>query len=369
MDFIERVYALSEKVAKLRTSIATEEATKNAFVMPFIGKVLGYDVFDPGEVIPEFTADVGTKKGEKVDYAIMHDGQPTFLVECKKCGESLRSSHASQLFRYFMVTEARIAILTNGVQYQFFTDIDSPNKMDEQPFLEIDFLNLDETFVVELKKLTKESFDLDSVLSRAGELKYTNHIKKLVREQFSHPDPDFVKFFAMRVYQGKFTQTIKEQFTDVTKRALQLFLSESIHERLKNALASHDESVNEVANDSAEALIDNGIVTTTEELEGFYIVKAILRNVVDIKRIFMRDTKSYFGILLDDNNRKPICRLHFNGRKKYIGLFDAQRKELRHTLQSLDELYQHSDAIIAMVEYYASPESDTKSDVSAIDTV
>ena len=114
MDFIEAIQSLATTAAKRLEHLQTEEATKNALVMPFIN-ILGYNVFDPTEVIPEFSADVGVKKGEKVDYAIIKDGRVIMLVECKASGVDLDQAHASQLFRYFSVTEARIAVLTNGV--------------------------------------------------------------------------------------------------------------------------------------------------------------------------------------------------------------------------------------------------------------
>ncbi|WP_229360290.1 type I restriction endonuclease [Ferrimonas sediminicola] len=202
MDFIERLEALAKKLEQVKETLATEEATKNALVMPFLHSVLGYDVFDPTEVIPEFTADTGTKKGEKVDYALMKDGEVQILIECKKYGEQLTSKHASQLFRYFSVTRARLAILTNGAQYEFYTDLDAPNKMDEKPFLTLDLEDIDEHAVPEVKKLTKSSFDVESVVGAAGELKYLNQIKKLLSEQFKDPEEDFVRFFASRVYSG-----------------------------------------------------------------------------------------------------------------------------------------------------------------------
>jgi predicted type IV restriction endonuclease len=107
--------------------------------MPFIS-ALGYDVFDPVEVIPEFTADVGIKKGEKVDYAIKQDGKIIMLFECKCCNGSLDDCHASQLYRYFSVTEARIAVLTDGIIYRFYTDIEQPNKMDPQTIYGVQYV-------------------------------------------------------------------------------------------------------------------------------------------------------------------------------------------------------------------------------------
>jgi hypothetical protein len=163
MDFSEQLQSLAKKIAQQSSMITTEEATKNAFVMPFLNRVLGYDVFDPTEVIPEFTADTGIKKGEKVDYAILKDGQVQILVECKKYSEKLSAKHSGQLFRYFSVTNARIGILTNGAQYEFYTDLDAPNKMDEKPFLTLDLEDIDEHVVPEVLKLTKTSFDVEII--------------------------------------------------------------------------------------------------------------------------------------------------------------------------------------------------------------
>ena len=119
MEFEESLNQVAAKVRDLKEGIETEEATKNAFIMPFIGQVLGYDVFNPTEVVPEFTADVGVKKGEKVDYALVHDGQVQILIECKKIGVPLSLENASQLYRYFAVTNARIGVLTNGQVWNF----------------------------------------------------------------------------------------------------------------------------------------------------------------------------------------------------------------------------------------------------------
>ena len=190
MEFLDRVMALATKVRQQKASIPTEEATKNAFVMPFISTVLGYDVFDPTEVIPEFTADVGIKKGEKIDYAIVKDDVVQILVECKKIGESLRPEHSSQLFRYFSVTNARIAVLTNGEVYQFYTDLDAPNKMDTKPFLVLDLADVDPTLIPELHKLSKDTFDLESIISSAGQLKYIGQIKRVLTAQFKNPEEE-----------------------------------------------------------------------------------------------------------------------------------------------------------------------------------
>ncbi|MCL1869005.1 MAG: type I restriction enzyme HsdR N-terminal domain-containing protein [Promicromonosporaceae bacterium] len=344
--------------------ILTEEATKNAFVMPFLNNVLGYDVFDPDEVVPEFIADVGLKRGEKVDYAIKHGGSVQILIEVKKSSVPLDLEHASQLYRYFAVTNARIAILTNGQVYKFYTDLDQPNRMDSKPFLVLDLLEVDEVAVPELAKLTRSNFDLDSVIGAAEELKYVGQIKREIAAQFKEPTDDWVKFFTGRVYEGSFTQRVREQFKPLVVKAATQFLNDQASSRLKSALG--DSSISAVAPSpvpsdvaAVEEPLDTDadlpvIVTTDEELEAFAVVKAIACAVVKPARIVSRDAKSYFAILLDDNNRKSIARLHFNGKnQKYLGVFNVDGIETKFPVRSADEIYDHADRIRARVEALA----------------
>lgn len=363
MEFLESLNSLAVKVRQQAGSIATEEATKNAFVMPFIKNVLGYDVFDPQEVVPEFICDVGTKKGEKIDYAILKDGHIQMLIECKKIGEPLNVSHASQLFRYFHVTTARISILTNGRVYKFFTDLDAPNKMDEKPFLELDLLDIDEHSVPELNKLTKSTFDVESIISAAGELKYIGQIKREIAAQLAAPGDELLRFFIARVYDGAITAKVREQFQPLLAKAIAQYTGDLVNDRLKSAITGvaatmpivisvpTQESVSpEPVGDANDEI---RVVTTPEEMEGYFIVKSIIRTAVDSCRIGHRDTQSYFGILLDDNNRKPVCRLHFNRGQKYLGLLDDEKKETRHPITNLDDIYSFSDALVEAVKRVA----------------
>ncbi|GEP25826.1 MULTISPECIES: type I restriction endonuclease [Cryobacterium] len=362
MEFAELIRALALKVRNQREAIQTEEATKNAFIMPFISTILGYDVFNPLEVVPEFTADVGVKKGEKVDYAIMRDGEVQILIECKKSTEALKIEHASQLFRYFAVTNARIAVLTNGEIYQFYTDLDAPNRMDEKPFLVLDLMDIDETLIPELRKLTKEVFDLDSIINSAEELKYIGQIKRTIAAQFTEPEDDWIRFFTTRVYEGAFTQKVREQFTSLVAKSTKQFLNDQVNDRLKSALggsnfsgASATESGVINSHDIVEVDLarDTEIETTLEELEGYQIVKAIACSEVKPQRVMHRDSKSYFAVLLDDNNRKPVARLHFNGKKqKYLGVFDAEKVETRHPIETLDEIYLFANDIRETIKSY-----------------
>lgn len=356
MDLVDRIRELSHRATDQIEHLATEEATKTALVMPFLA-ALGYDVFDPREVVPEFTADVGVKKGEKVDYAIKREGQITILIECKKIGYGLRIEHASQLFRYFAATEARFAILTDGIEYRIFSDIDAPNRMDSKPFFTFDLLRYQDHQVEQLKKFSKNAFSLDEILATASTLKYTNAVKRILNEELQNPSEAFVRFFASQIYDGRLTQGVLENFKEIVKIARTQFINERINERFKSVLtpdtAIDDESPRSSDEQAAEDDDgrDDGIETTQDEIDGFLIIRAILREVVDVRRVVMRDTKSYCGVLLDNNNRKPLVRLHFNTSRKYLGLF-SQKQEERVAIDSLDEIYTYADRIKATVNDY-----------------
>ena len=356
MDFIDQLRALASRIASTKDLIQTEEATKNAMVMPFI-QALGYNVFDPLEVTPELVADVGTKKGEKVDYAILMTGKPIILFECKKCGADLNINHASQLFRYFHVTEARFGILTNGLTYRFFTDLEQPNKMDEKPFLEFNLLDFKEQDVEELKKFAKAAFDVDKILTTANELKYTRAIQNLLAEWMVNPSEDFVRLVSADLLAGKrFTPAVREQFSQITKRAFKQLIGDRINDRLRVAMTPETVAQPEAAAVTADAPEPEAalVQTSPEEVEAFHIIKAILRGVVSPKRVFMRDAQSYCAIILDDNNRKPICRLRFNNTAKLVlGLMNDKEEE-KVALADLDDIYNHADKIKATVAAYIS---------------
>jgi predicted type IV restriction endonuclease len=356
MDLIDNLNQIASKITKQKSSIATEQATKSAFIMPFIAS-LGYDVFDPEEVIPEFTSDVGIKKGEKVDYAISIGSKISLIIECKMVDARLDAQNESQLHRYFHTTEARIGILTDGIIYKFYTDLDEPNKMDNKPFLEFSIMHIDDSIIGELKKFTKSAFNIDDLLSSASELKYTKIIKNLINEQLTNPSDEFVKFVLSTAYPGRVTAQVKEQFIPIITKAFQQFISDKLNDRLKSALSIDVPTVSLIPTESAlittpENTDENKIITTQEELEGFYVVKSILKDIIDLSRVIYRDTQSYFGILLDDNNRKPIARLYFNTSKKYLSVFNSDRKEEKILIATVDDIFEHREKIIASANIY-----------------
>lgn len=362
MEFADAVAQMGKKVESLKDSITTEEATKNAFIMPFIGSVLGYDVFNPNEVIPEFTADVGVKRGEKVDYALVLDGQVQIIIECKKVGTQLSLENASQLYRYFACTHARIGVLTNGQVWNFYMDLDEPNKMDSKPFLVLDLLDIDKLTLPELQKLTKPSFDIDSIASSAEELKYVGALKRAVAEQFRDPSDEFVKLLASSVYDGAFRQAVVAKFHPLVEKALRRFLNDQVNDRLTTALGNEDQDTDgegvpaATSREDEPEVPDNGIVTTDEEVDAYSIVKAIACSEVDPSRVTMRDAKSYCAVFLDDNNRRPIARLYFNTRQKHFSVFDGKHESEHYPIDGLDEIYLHADEIRRQARVLAEQE-------------
>ncbi len=358
MDLLDTLTSISNRLPVLLPTLQTEEATKNALIMPFI-QALGYNVFDPFEVIPEFTADMGTKKNEKVDYVISRDGTPCILIECKSCGTNLNINHASQLFRYFSVTEARFAILTNGVNYQFYTDIDTPNKMDDKPFLEFTIQEIDPKIVNEVKKFAKAHFDENNILGNASELKYKKQIRQEFTKELETPSDEFVKLFAKRVYDGVLTPERREQFTQLVHQAFKEWVTNRVNERLQNAIDSSeqaitkgDEVIDEDTTEDAATSNKDGIITTDDEMEGYRIVRSILSEIIDPTRIILRDTKSYCGVLLDNNNRKPLCRFLFTPNQLTLILLDKDRNEQKIRLDALTDIYKHANELKEYANMY-----------------
>lgn len=359
MDFIDRIRQFATRIESMKDNISTEEATKTSMIMPFF-QILGYDVFNPLEFVPEFTADVGIKKGEKVDYAIMGDNnQPLILVEAKWCGESL-DKHASQLFRYFATTPAKFGILTNGIIYRFYTDLEESNKMDDRPFLEFDILNIKEQLIPELKKFQKQNFDIEAITNSASELKYSSQIRQIFNEQLSNPDDDFVKYILAKVYDGLRTQKVIDSFRPIVKKAFAQFVNELINDRLKTALKTEGEKQNEEEEITdeipEETSPESKIITTQEEIESYFIIKTMLYPVLAGHEITYKDTESYFNILLDNNTRKWVCRLYLSDKRKCFVTPDKEKVYIN----SIEDLYKYKDQLAKMVEKYIKTDGEVE---------
>lgn len=352
MEFNEQIKQFSERVSMLKDTISTEEATKMSLIVP-VFQILGYDVFNPLEFCPEYTADVGIKKGEKVDYAILENGQPNILIECKSCSEQL-DKHSSQLFRYFGTTPAKFGILTNGIVYRFYTDLEESNKMDLVPFLEIDMLSLKESSITEFKKFCKENFDRDKIFSTAEELKYSSLIKSVLSSEFEKPSEEFVRFILTNIYEGQKNQRIIDKFTPVVKKAFSSFVNEIVNNKISSALSKDNEDEVSANSEVAVALEEpvSKVVTTEEEVEAFYIIRGMLAEIVPVDDVVHRDTESYFGILYKDNNRKPICRLNLDRKNKQLFIPDENKKFTKYIIENLNDIYKYKNLLIESVKRY-----------------
>lgn len=351
MDFKDQIKQLASRIAKIKDNIQTEEATKNAFIMPFI-QALGYDVFDPTEVVPEMDCDLVKKKGEKIDYAIQKDGDTIMLVECKHCQQNL-SLHETQLQKYFVSSKAKFGVLTNGIEYRFYTDLAKQNIMDSSPFLIINMEDLRDNQIEELKKFHKSYFDVDAIISTASELKYMSELKSVIKTEFQNPTEDFVRLLAKRVYDGIVTQKVIDQFTVFIRKSFTNYINDVISERLDiaNSMSETSEEQQEQSNDDQNSESENKtpkIITTEEELEGFYLVKSILHDVISSNRINYRDRESYFNILIDNNIKKVICRLYFNKQnRKKISITMDDKQDVMHDIESIDDIYKYADELKA----------------------
>lgn len=335
MTFEDELRDFSKNISIKKKGITTEETTKIALILPFL-KILGYNMEDPYELKAEYSADVGVKKNEKIDLAVLIENEVKMLIECKSANTKLSYNHLNQLFRYYSVSNVKIAILTNGIIYKFFTDSQNPGKMDENPFLEVDLRNLTDKKIDSLKLFTKSNFSNEKIQEHVEELKYRHDVHEILLEEIYYPSDELIKIIAKKVYPGilnkprlkYFKKIIKEELIDVFENNYEIEVSE--------------------------------ITTTEEELEGFYIIKSILSEIVDSDRVTIRDRKSYCAVLFDDNQNYTICRLYFNDIDNLaVAFFDSMAKdkngsriEEKIAINKVNEIYNYKDKLLGTVMTY-----------------
>ena len=361
MDFKDQIIQLSEKIAKQKDNIATEEATKTSFIMPMIS-ALGYDVFNPFEFVPEMDCDL-TKRGDKIDYAIMKDNTPILLIECKHCKQNL-DLHSTQLAKYYAASNARFGVLTNGIEYRFYADLEKQNIMDEKPFLIVDMLDLSDSDIEQLKKFHKSYYNEQDILSTAQELQITIQIKDLLNKNFQQPGDEFTRYFVKCLNDWKSSSKLIEQYRPIVKKSIASVINDIIADRLNVAIKSEvvselKQNEGEISSDvSAEATAkelpngvvfqddEKGIVTTQEEMDAYNIVRSILRQYIDVKRIQYNDYKSYFTINLDGSTWWWICRLYLGKRKKQFCIPKEKYTSNEWIeIESIYDLFIHADQI------------------------
>lgn len=364
MTFEDEIKEFTKTIPSKLEHIDSEETSKIALITPFL-RLMGYDTTNPAEVKAEYTADVGTKQGEKVDFAILEEGEPIVFIECKSATNELSTDNISQLYRYFSITDIQIGILTNGIEYKFFTTGDDNNRMDEKPFLDIDMLNLTKKDIKELEKFKKVNFDIDEVVSRADNLKYRNLIKKTLVAEFENPSEDFIKAIGRQVYDGILTQNVKDKFGNIISIAINEIINEKINKTLADAVASNEEEQED--NNAVEAEEENnedGIITTDLEKEAYFIIRSIASEILDVNRVAMRDRKHYCNILFDDNQRFPIVRLHFNNPDHLrVEFYDeitltsnGGKKGEKVDIEDVSDLYTHKERVLNVLNQYLEME-------------
>lgn len=218
-------------------------------------------------------------------------------------------------------------------------------------------LSLKDSSINELKKFCKESFDKDKIFSTAEELKYTSLIKGVLAEQSENPSEDFVRFLLNGIYDGQKNQRVIEKFTPLVKKAFSSYVNEIVNSKISSALTKEADDEPSAADEVAvTAEPESKIHTTDEEMESLYIIRGILAGTIPVEDIVQRDTESYFGVLYKDNNRKPICRLNLDRKNKQLFIPDENKKFAKYIIESLNDIYQYKDELIAVVKRYAEIE-------------
>lgn len=363
MDFKDTIQQIVEKIAKQKDSIATEEATKTSFVMLVIA-ALGYDVFNPFEVVPEMDCDLVKRKGEKIDYAIMKDENPILLIECKHCKQNL-NLHDTQLQRYFVASKARFGVLTNGIEYRFYTDLEKVNIMDEKPFLVVNMLDLSDNDIEQLKKFHKSYYNEQDILSTAQELQITIQVKEMLNRNFQMPDDEFTRYFVRNLNDGKYTAKLVDQYRPIVKKSIASVINDIISDRLNVAMKNENkeekqmpqevENGNQQSDEINEEKLpdgvvfqdrEKGIVTTQEEIDAYNIVRSILRQYVDVSRIQYNDYKTYFSVNIDGSTWWWICRIYIGKRSKKICLpKDNYKTNEWIDIETIDDIFNYADGL------------------------
>lgn len=325
----EELKNFSKRALELKEHITTEEATKMSLVAPFF-QILGYDIFNPSEFCPEFTADIGIKKGEKVDYAILINGAPIILIEVKSIGKNL-DKHSSQLFRYYSATNARFAILTNGLTYRFYTDLNEKNKMDNEPFYEFNLLNLSPDDYIEIPKFSKECFNEESIFDNASILMYSNQFIEYMQEQLSSPNDEFVRFFLKNAYQGVKTQNVIDKFRPILRKALNDYIDKIVKEKMTSL-------VNTSSYISAGNQEPVKPIPSNEEFKFYNSIQDMLQDVVEASDITYKKTESYFAVLYKNNVRKWLIRITISNSQTTIVVPDKNKNEIRFKINSLSDV-------------------------------
>ena len=338
MDFVDKIrdmqFHAREQAKLIKIDPAPkEEDTKIALIQPFINKVLGYNTNDLKEVKTEFSVDT---KSLRIDYVIFKDGVPIILIECKSCTAVLDKKDLNQLRTYYPIikgAESKFGILTNGIQYKFYTDISDKNILDEDPFFEFDLFNMTDPDIIALENFIKLA-DIDNARIIADRLKKQKDIRTIIENLFGSPSEKFVRFIAKEAHVSFVSDRVVKEYTKLTTDAINECISERIKEKLEPAWDTKSKNK-----------------TTKEELEAYYIIKTLLGDMAEPDQIITKDSENSLDIIYEDGgSQKVVCRLYLNDSAKYIGLFDENGNEIKNSIDSIEDLNQYSDQIVSIIK-------------------
>lgn len=335
----EKLNNLKEDIKKNKKKITNEEITKNSCIMPFF-KILGYNIFNVNEFHPEYTSDVGNKNGEKVDYAILKDGNPLILIEAKKLGVNLDDNY-NQLYRYFTTQlSAKVGILTNGVEYRFYSDTINSNVLDDKPFFVFNILDFNDQDINTLKLFTKNNFNVNTIKEQANKLYYTNEVNKCINNLLSNPDEDFLLYITKRIVPAntRITDKVKQFFNPLIKEAISSYCNQQddidqvgviepitpTSSRTKSISLKNDElSSNELMYIEPISITINDQVISFENKKIVDVYKYIFKYLIN------KDKQECINICDQIYNRRAV-------KKKYLS---DNKNDLRRPFMISDGLY------------------------------
>lgn len=361
MGFEGSIKDLVEKISNEKQYTNNEQATKVAFINPFLDS-LGYDVRDPRKVQHEYSSDAGGKKGEKVDYAIMKDDTPIMIIEAKHHGEKL-DGWGTQLQRYFNVmSDVKFAILTNGVEYKFFTDFDELNMLDKTPFMHINLEDIDKSSLQQLEKFAYDNLDLETAYENAAFQKYVMQVTEVLKSNFDEPSDAFIDFFAKSIDLGqkRVTARIKEEMKLPVKKSLDDFINNKVRRALNQSLnsidsrAKRDDTLDE-ENASGTANEDTPRMDefSYDEDQGFRIICAILAEKASVEDTVLKNTIHYATVLMYGKTTRWVARMRFKGSAKTVEYNAPSVAGQRFSVDAISDIYKHKAYVLEALENVA----------------
>ena len=366
MDFLERIKELWKRIADQRGIVQTEEAAKTSFVMPFL-QTLGYDVFNAAEVIPEFIADWAAKKGEKVDYMIKVANQTVMLIECKQVNDALDASKESQLANYFHhVQECNIGVLTNGIVYKFYTDLNAENIMDTEPFFVFDFGTLKDGHISKLEMFSKANITKTDVIN-SDIIKIRNYAAavEVLRREFANPSEDLVKYVIKQMpFIKRANEAVVEEFREHIKKAVVQFEQDFFDAQIARLKETTQPPTQDQQTKAAEIVTEkSAIQTTVEEMQALSIVRSLLYKTVPSEKIVLKDSENYCDISYATVGSPRIVRLHFSDPSHLFISFPGNPDLVtlgKIEIKSIEKLNEHGDKITSTVTKILSAREQAK---------